>query len=73
VTPIIPVMIGDEGQAAFGRKLRALGIYAQAFSSPVVPQGKGRIRCIVSASQSQDDLDTALEAFANIGPRLRLI
>jgi glycine C-acetyltransferase len=74
VTPIVPVMIGDEGQAvSLGRELRAAGIYAQAFCYPVVPQGKARIRCIVSASHSQDDLDAALEAFATIGRRLRLI
>ncbi len=74
VTPIVPVMLGDEGQAAaFGRELRAAGIYAQAFTYPVVPQGKARIRCIVSASHSQDDLDAALETFATIGQRLRLI
>ncbi len=74
VTPIVPVMLGDEAQAtAFGRELRAAGVYAQAFTYPVVPQGKARIRCIVSASHSQDDLDVALEAFAAIGRRLRLI
>src|SRR5579871_5249907 len=74
VTPIVPVMLGDEAQAtAFGRELRAAGVYAQAFTYPVVPQGKARIRCIVSASHSQDDLDVALEAFAAIGRRLWLI
>ena len=74
VTPIVPVMIGDEAQAAaLGRELRAAGVYAQAFTYPVVPQGKARIRCIVSASHSQDDLDAALQAFATIGQSLRLI
>jgi glycine C-acetyltransferase len=74
VTPIVPVMLGDEATAtAFGRELRAAGIYAQAFTYPVVPQGKARIRCIVSASHSQADLDAALEAFGAIGQRLRLI
>jgi glycine C-acetyltransferase len=74
VTPIVPVMIGDAVQAAaFGRELRAAGIYAQAFSYPVVPQGKARIRCIVSASHSSEDLDAALEVFATVGRRLRLI
>ncbi len=74
VTPIVPVMIGAAAPAtAFGRELRAAGVYAQAFSYPVVPEGKARIRCIVSASHSQDDLDAALEAFERIGRSLRLI
>lgn len=74
VTPIVPVMIGDALQAtALSRELRAAGIYAQAFSYPVVPQGKARIRCIVSAAHSQADLETALAAFQSIGQQLRLI
>lgn len=74
VTPIVPVMIGDAAQAAtFARELRAAGVYAQAFSYPVVPPGKARIRCIISASHSQDDLHGALEAFGTIGRRIGLI
>ncbi len=74
VTPIVPVMIGDALQAtALSRELRVAGIYAQAFSYPVVPQGKARIRCIVSAAHSQADLETALAAFEAAGKRLRLI
>jgi glycine C-acetyltransferase len=74
VTPIVPVMIGDALQAtALSRELRAAGIYAQAFSYPVVPQGKARIRCIVSAAHSPADLETALAAFEASGKRLRLI
>ena len=74
VTPITPIMFGDESIAVqFSQGIRAAGVYAQAFTYPVVPQGKARIRCIVSASHSQDDLDAALEALAAIGQRLRVI
>jgi glycine C-acetyltransferase len=74
VTPIVPVMIGDALQAtALSRELRAAGIYAQAFSYPVVAQGKARIRCIISAAHSHPDLEAALAAFESIGKRLRLI
>jgi glycine C-acetyltransferase len=74
VTPIVPVMIGDALQAtALSRELRAAGIYAQAFSYPVVPQGKARIRCIVSAAHSPADLEMALTAFELAGKHLRLI
>ncbi len=74
VTPIVPVMIGDALQAtALSRELRASGIYAQAFSYPVVAQGKARLRCILSAAHSQADLETALAAFETLGKRLRII
>ena len=74
VTPIIPIMFGDESIAVqFSREIRAAGIYAQAFTYPVVPQGKARIRCIVSAAHSQEDLATALNVCKAAGQKLRLI
>lgn len=74
VTPIIPVMLGDEANATqCGQEVRAAGIYAQAFTYPVVPQGKARIRCIVSAAHSREDLQTALDVFRAAGQKLRLI
>ncbi|HEX6779562.1 MAG TPA: glycine C-acetyltransferase [Ktedonobacterales bacterium] len=74
VTPIIPIMFGDESIAVqFSREIRAAGIYAQAFTYPVVPQGKARIRCIVSAAHSQEDLATALDVCKAAGQKLRLI
>ncbi len=74
VTPIIPIMFGDESIAVqFSQEIRAAGIYAQAFTYPVVPQGKARIRCIVSAAHSQEDLATALDVCKAAGQKLRLI
>ena len=74
VTPIIPVIVGEATQAmALGRELRAVGVYVQAFAYPVVAKGAARVRCIVSAAQSRDDLDEALAAFETAGKILRLI
>jgi glycine C-acetyltransferase len=63
--PIVPVMIGDA--AAAGRLADALmrrGVYAVAFSYPVVPQGKARIRTQMSAAHTIEELDFAVEQFA---------
>jgi glycine C-acetyltransferase len=73
-TPIIPLIIGEAATAmAFVGQLRAEGIFAQAFSFPVVPQGMARIRMMISASHSRDDLDSALQACERVGQNLHLI
>jgi glycine C-acetyltransferase len=62
--PIVPVMIGDAALA--GRMADALlrrGVYAVAFSYPVVPQGKARIRTQMSAAHTIDELDFAVDQF----------
>jgi glycine C-acetyltransferase len=63
--PIVPVMIGDEIDAArFADRLAGLGIYAVSFSFPVVPRGTARIRTQMSAAHSTSDLDWAADCFA---------
>ena len=65
-TPIVPVMLGDAVAAAeFAKGLMAHGVYAVAFSYPVVPMGKARIRTQVSAAHSEQDIRTAAAAFVN--------
>jgi glycine C-acetyltransferase len=62
--PIVPVMVGDAAQA--GRIADALirrGVYAVAFSYPVVPQGKARIRTQMSAAHTIEELDFAVDQF----------
>ena len=62
--PIVPVMVGDAAQA--GRIADALirrGVYAVAFSYPVVPQGKARIRTQMSAAHTMEELDFAVDQF----------
>ena len=62
--PIVPIMIGDAVKAgAMADRLLADGIYVRAFSFPVVPRGKARIRTQMSAAHTRDDLDRAIGAF----------
>jgi len=62
--PIVPVMIGNEVEAAaFSARLVDLGVYAVSFSFPVVPRGTARIRTQMSAAQTIADLDFAIEQF----------
>jgi glycine C-acetyltransferase len=67
VHPIVPVMIGD---AALSQKvadrLLALGVYVTGFFYPVVPQGTARIRTQVSAAHSKEDLEFAIQKFAQV-------
>ena len=49
--PIVPIMFGDAKLAAqFAERMLAKGVYVVAFSYPVVPQGKARIRVMISAA-----------------------
>jgi glycine C-acetyltransferase len=62
--PIVPVMIGDATEAgAMADRLLQKGIYVRAFSYPVVPQGKARIRTQMSAAHTRADLERAVSAF----------
>ena len=62
--PIVPVMVGDAALAArMAQVMLEKGIYVVAFSYPVVPQGKARIRAQVSAAHSKADLERAVKAF----------
>lgn len=63
--PIVPVMLGDAKRATqLADKLLEKGIYVIAFSYPVVPQGKARIRTQVSAAHTEADLLATADAFA---------
>jgi glycine C-acetyltransferase len=62
--PIVPVMIGDASEAArFSQALVANGVFAVAFSYPVVPLGTARIRTQMSAAHTAADIDVAVKAF----------
>ncbi len=63
--PIVPVMFGEAQPAVkMAELLLSKGVYVIPFSFPVVPKGKARIRTQVSAAHSKDDLDFAVEKFA---------
>ena len=69
--PITPVMLGDAALAGrFADKLLDRGVYAVAFSYPVVPKATARIRTQISAAHTPDDLDFAAEQFAAVGREL---
>jgi glycine C-acetyltransferase len=69
--PICPVMLGDAVLAAkMADAMLERGIYVIAFSYPVVPKGKARIRVQVSAVHEQEDLQFAMEAFSAVKDEL---
>ena len=62
--PIIPVMFGDAQVASkVAEKMLGLGVYVTAFSYPVVPHGKARIRVQLSAMHTSQDIETCVRAF----------
>ncbi|MBB3143192.1 glycine C-acetyltransferase [Halomonas organivorans] len=71
--PIVPVMLHDAALAArFAEEMLAEGVYVIAFSYPVVPKGRARIRTQVSAALTREDLEGALSAFGRVKARLGL-
>jgi glycine C-acetyltransferase len=62
---IIPVMLYDASAAVvLAEELRKRGVYVIAFSYPVVPKGKARIRCQMSAAHTRAELERSVDAFA---------
>lgn len=73
-TPITPVMLYDAKIASdFSKKLFEEGIFAQSIGYPTVPKGKARIRVMISAVHTKEDLDFAIEKFAKVGKELKVI
>jgi len=74
VTPITPVMLGEAPLAQqFSRQLFEKGVFAMALGFPTVPRGKARIRVMISASHSRDDLDQGLQVFREVGASLGVV
>ncbi|UJF24267.1 glycine C-acetyltransferase [Suttonella sp. R2A3] len=72
--PIIPVMLHDAALASqMADALLDEGIYVIAFSYPVVPKGKARIRTQMSAAHSEAQIDQAIDAFTRVGQKLGVI
>jgi len=73
-TPITPVMLGEaEVAGEMSRRLFQRGVFATKIGFPTVAKGKARIRAMISASHSRDDLDFALESFAAVGREMKVI
>lgn len=73
-TPITPVIIGDEAQTmAFSRKLLENGLFASGIVFPTVPKGTGRVRCMVTAAHTKEQLSRAVDIFEKVGKEMSLI
>ncbi len=74
VTPITPILLGEASLAQqFSREMFDEGVFAMALGFPTVPRGKARIRVMISAAHSRQDLDQGLETFARVGRKLGVI
>ncbi len=72
-TPIAPVITGDEeATQTFARRLFERGVFAPAIVFPTVAEGSARVRTIVTADHTQEDLAEALEVFGRVGSELGL-
>jgi len=73
-TPITPVIVGDEARChELSDRLRQEGVFAQGIAFPTVAKGKARVRTIVTAEHTREDLTTAIAAFEKVGRGLNLI
>jgi len=70
-SPITPVIVGDGALAMrFSDRLFQAGVFAQGIGYPTVPEGKARVRTIVTATHTREDLEFALQQFASVGREL---
>ncbi len=73
-TPITPVMLGEAKLASdFSKRLFEKDIFAQSISYPTVARGKARIRCMLSAAHTKEDLDFAVARFTEVGKELGVL
>ncbi len=73
-SPITPVIAGDNAKAnTLSDRLFEEGVFAQAIGYPTVPRDKARVRTIVTATHTREDLQYALDAFARVGREIGLI
>jgi len=71
VHPIVPIMIGDAAKSQkFAARMLEKGVYVIGFFYPVVPHGTARVRTQVSAAHSGEDLEFAVNAFAEVNEEL---
>ncbi len=73
-TPITPVMVGEEETTLkFSKNLLAKGVFVSGIVFPTVPKGKGRLRCMVTAGHSKEQLDQAVGTFVSVGKEMGII
>ncbi len=73
-TPITPIMIGEENLTMeFSKTLLKYGVFVSGIVFPTVPKGKGRIRCMVSALHTKEQLDKAVEIINMVAKKMNLM
>ncbi len=73
-TPITPVIVGEAKTAhELSRELFAEGVLATGIGFPTVAKGKARVRTIVAATHTRDELDRALDVFRKVGKKMGLV
>ncbi len=73
-TPITPVIIGDEAKTMeFSRRLFENGVFVSGIVFPTVPKGLGRVRCMVTAGHTKEQLERAVEVFKLVGEEMRIL
>ena len=73
-TPITPVIIGEEAKTMeFSRKLLENGVFVSGIVFPTVPRGTGRVRCMVTAAHTKEQLDRAAEVFEKVGKEMNIL
>ena len=73
-TPITPILVGDAGKAfEFSRELFSEGVLAMAIGFPTVPEGKARLRTIVTATHKRGDLERAAEIIGRVGKKIGVV
>lgn len=73
-TPITPIMVGEAATAhSFSRALFDEGLYATGIGFPTVPEGKARVRTIVTSAHSQDVLERAIETLTRVAKRMKIL
>ncbi len=73
-TPITPVIIGDEAKTMeFSKKLMENGVFVSGIIFPTVPKGTGRVRCMVTAAHTKEELDEAVRVFELVGKEMGLL
>ena len=73
-TPITPIMVGEAGTAhAFSRALFDEGLFATGIGFPTVPQGKARIRAIVTSEHAPPILDRTIDIITSVAKKMKIV
>lgn len=73
-TPITPIIIGDEAKTgAFSEALFENGVFTSPIVFPTVPKGTGRVRCMITAAHTEEQIERAVDIIAKVGRKLGII